>query len=286
MIEVNNLKKVFRNGRGVDDISFQIAQGEVFGFIGPNGAGKSTTIRSLMGFLKPQSGKAKIKGYDCWSESEKIKRYVGYLPGEIAFPQGVSATDFLKFQIGIHEVKDLSRMNDLIDRFKLNINIPINKMSKGMKQKLAIVSTFMKAPDVILLDEPSTGLDPIMQKELIALFNEEKNRGATLFLSSHIFEEIENVADKICIIKDGKIVKYSSMEDIQKNMKQTLFVQFKNSEEVKKLQGEYELDTVDTVRITMDENINEIIKQLSNFEIKKFWTKDVKLNEIFDEYYM
>jgi ABC-2 type transport system ATP-binding protein len=285
MIEVNDLKKVFKNGRGVNEISFQISEGTAFGFIGPNGAGKSTTIRNLMGFLKPQSGSAKIKGYDCWNDSEKIKSFVGYLPGEIAFPSGVSAMEFLKYQAGINNMKDLSKMKDLIDRFKLNVNIPINKMSKGMKQKLAIIATFMKSPEVILLDEPSTGLDPLMQEELISLFKEEKERGATLFLSSHIFEEIENVADEICIIKDGKIVKYATMDDVQKEMSQSIYVTFKTKNDIEKLKLDYKLADDLTAQIQINNNVNEVIRIIANFDVEKIDIKEVKLKEIFNEYY-
>lgn len=286
MIKVSHLTKQFKNGKGILDVSFNIGEGEVLGFIGPNGAGKSTTIRHFMGFLKPDSGKAEIAGHDCWLESELVKSKISYLPGEIVFPAGLSARDFLKLQIGIRNIKSTSKMENLIDRFHLNMDIAIKSMSKGMKQKLAIVSAFMGDAEVILLDEPSTGLDPLMQRELIALFREEKERGKTIFLSSHIFAEIENVADTICFIKSGKIVEYEKLSEIHKKLKPVLLVTLRDSEEAQKLNLPFTVLPNRQIGIEIDHNENEIIRRLSECDIESMDVKKITLDDIFEKYYV
>ena len=190
-IEIQNVTKDFGQGRGVFDISFSVKEGEVFGYLGPNGAGKSTTIRQLLGFVKSQKGSLQILGMDCFRQAAQIHKHIGYLAGEIAFVENMKGMEYIRFIAQLRGMKDDTRMKELIDMFELNPTGKIRKMSKGMKQKLAIVSTFMSDPEVIILDEPSTGLDPIMQRNLIDVFREEKEKGKTIFLSSHIFEEIE-----------------------------------------------------------------------------------------------
>lgn len=286
MINVKSLTKRFKNGKGIFDVSFEVGEGEVLGFIGPNGAGKSTTIRHLMGFLKPDSGTATISGHDCWYESSSIKNKTSYLPGEIVFPGGMSARDFIKLQEGIRCIKDKRKTDELIERFNLDVNISVKSMSKGMKQKLAIISAFMGDPEVILLDEPSTGLDPLMQKELISLLKEEKSKGKTIFLSSHIFGEIENVADAICIIKNGKIVEYEKFSEIHKKLKPILLVTLRDKNQMEKMSIPYAPLTEEEIGIEINDNENEIISQLSKCDIKSIDVKKVSLDDIFEKYYI
>lgn len=285
MIKVENLSKKFPNGKGIFDINFQVSKGEVFGFIGPNGAGKSTTIRHLMGFLKPDSGQAKIHGLSCWSEAKDIKKYVGYLPGEIVFPSSMTAREFIKLQEELKEIRRNSRSKELIDRFELNVNVPIKKMSKGMKQKLAIVSTFMSDPEVIILDEPSTGLDPIMQRNLIDVFREEKEKGKTIFLSSHIFEEIETVADTICIVKNGKIVEYEKYDDVKKMIKPILTVTLSDVSNLNNLRVPYTVLGENRIQFEVDNNADLIIKELSGYQVIDLDVKKVSLTDVFEKYY-
>ena len=285
MIKVTNLTKKFKNGKGIFDLNFEVKKGEVFAFIGPNGAGKSTTIRHLMGFLKADEGNAEILGYDCWKEPGKIKESIGYLPGEIVFPEGMSAKDFLAFQRKIRNIDSEESVQKLVKRFKLNIDIPIKKMSKGMKQKLAIVAAFMGDPEIIFLDEPSTGLDPLMQDELIKLFTEKKKEGKTIFLSSHIFEEIETIADTICIIKNGKIVEYTKLNDISEEIHSKAIVTFINEEDIKNLKMNYKKVKGNVIEIDINNNINKIIKNLANCDVEKLEIKQATLRDIFKKYY-
>lgn len=205
MIGVNNLTRDYGSGKGVFQVSFSIAQGEVFGFLGPNGAGKTTTIRHLMGFLRPEGGSCSINGLDCWKNAPEIQKSLGYIPGEIAFFPEMTGLEYLNFLRSYRGLSDTTRMKELMERFEVDARGKIRKMSKGMKQKIAIVAAFMHDPQVLILDEPTSGLDPLMQNRFTQLIQEERERGKTIFMSSHIFEEVEKTCHRICMIKDGKI---------------------------------------------------------------------------------
>lgn len=206
IIEINNLTKDYGSGRGVFDISLNVEEGQCYGFLGPNGAGKTTTIRHLMGFSKPQAGYSRICGLDTWRNAAKLQNTVGYLPGEIALPSGITGTKFLEMMSRMRDLKNNDYCNELLERFKLDPNIETKQMSLGVKRKLAIVTAFLHDPAVLILDEPTSGLDPIMQKNFIEYILEEKKRGKTIFLSSHIFREVDATCDRISIIKDGRII--------------------------------------------------------------------------------
>lgn len=189
IIEIERLSRDYGEGRGIFDISFSIAEGEVFGFLGPNGAGKTTTIRHLLGFLKAKQGSAKILGMDCWKQSDAITRQLGYIPGEINLLNEMSGEEFLRFMARYRNMQDSGRTQELLERFELRPTGAIRRMSKGMKQKLGIVAAFMHDPKVLILDEPTSGLDPLMQNAFVELIQEEKQRGKTILMSSHMFEE-------------------------------------------------------------------------------------------------
>ena len=206
VIEVSHLTKDYGHGRGVFDVSIKVEQGMCYGFLGPNGAGKTTTIRHLMGFSKPQSGSTSILGCDSWNCADELKNAVGYLPGEIAFPKGLTGTEFLDMQMKMRRVKDETYKNELLERFQLDPSMRVEKMSLGVRRKLAVVTAFLHDPDILILDEPTSGLDPIMQQNFIDFILSEKKRGKTILLSSHIFHEVDACCDRISIIKDGRIV--------------------------------------------------------------------------------
>ncbi len=186
MIELQQLTKVFPNGRGIFDVTLTVRQGEVFGFLGPNGAGKSTTIRHLLGFLKPTKGCASINGFDCWRESVRVQALVGYLPGEIAFPEGMTGMELLDLLAGMRRMNTTRYRDELIERLQLDVRLPIRKMSKGTKQKVGLVAALMHDPEVIILDEPTSGLDPLMQQTFIDLIREENKRENDLFVFTHL----------------------------------------------------------------------------------------------------
>ncbi|MCL2846460.1 MAG: ATP-binding cassette domain-containing protein [Firmicutes bacterium] len=215
VIRVTNLTKDFGSGRGVFDVSFEVKRGEVFGFLGPNGAGKSTTIRHLLGFTKPHGGKTEIMGLDCWMEPQKVQKHIGYVAGEIAFPDNTSGWNFIK-QIAAIRGVDLKRAEELCQYFQLKAAGELKRMSKGMKQKIALVIAFMHDADIIILDEPTSGLDPLMQARFCELIRREKEKGKTILMSSHIFEEIEKTCDRVAIIKQGKLVAQVDLEEMNK----------------------------------------------------------------------
>ena len=215
MIQIENLTRDYGGGKGVFDLSFEVNQGEAFGFLGPNGAGKTTTIRHLMGFLKTQSGHCTINGLDCWKDRCAIQSRLGYIPGEISFFDDMTGTEFLRFAASYRGLGRYSRAEELTARFELNPKGKIKKMSKGMKQKLGIVAAFMHDPDILILDEPTSGLDPLMQSRFIDLVSEEKQRGKTILLSSHIFEEVERTCDRVGIIRQGRLAAVDSTEALR-----------------------------------------------------------------------
>ena len=231
VIEVNHLTKDYGNSRGLFDVSFVVPKGKTFGYCGTNGAGKTTTIRHIMGFLKPDKGFVKVKGLDAWKDAKEIKKYIGYLPGEIAFPPLESGTEFLKAQAELLGVKDMSKAERIINVLQLDPTANLKRMSKGMKQKTALVATFMHSPEIILLDEPTTGLDPLMRDAFINLIKEEKARGATIVMSNHMFDELEETCDYVGFIKDGKIIDIVDMEEIHNRPYREYLIVFETKED-------------------------------------------------------
>ena len=217
-IEVEHLTKDYGSGRGVFDVSIAVDRGEVFGFLGPNGAGKSTTIRHLMGFSKPDSGSTKIEGMETFHRYFEVLNHVGYIPGEIALPAGLTGWEFIRMMQNLQKIHNEKRLGEMLKLFELEDEVlkgETKRMSLGVKRKLAVVTAFMSDPDVLILDEPTSGLDPVMQENFIQFIHEEKERGKTILLSSHIFSEIDSTCDRIAIIKDGKIVSQFVADDLK-----------------------------------------------------------------------
>ena len=217
-IEIDGLTHDFGAGRGIFDVSLSVMPGEVFGFAGVNGAGKTTTIRHLMGFMKPQAGSARIGGLDCWRASDQVKRRVAYVPGEIEFPADRTGTEFLRHQLelsGCDAGAATARARELCDRFQLDAAAPLKRMSKGMKQKTALVAAFALDAEVLVMDEPTTGLDPLMRDVFLDLVREQRAAGRTVFMSSHIFSEMEGVCDRVALIREGRIAAVTSMDEIR-----------------------------------------------------------------------
>ncbi len=291
IIEVKDLTKDYGHGRGVFDISFEVKKGEVFGFLGPNGAGKTTTIRHIMGFSNPEKGETKVFNMSSFKKYNLILNNLGYLPGEIAIPDGLNGWEFIKMMQGLRKVVDEKRLYYLLDKFDLNPKVSIKKMSFGTKRKLAIVTAFMSDPDVLVLDEPTSGLDPIMQKIFIEFIKEEKARGKTILLSSHIFSEVDATCDRIAIIKDGKIVSTFVVNDIKHNKNKTFKIEFNNNEDYRKfLELDYEVVWNDeekrVVKIYInDEKINELITSIKNLDIKYFREIKFTLEDYFMKFY-
>ena len=205
VIALSHITKDYGGGHGVFDVSFAVEQGEVFGFLGPNGAGKTTTIRQLMGFLAPDSGTCTINGLDCRTQTAAIQKNMGYIPGEPARPDDMRGGEFIRFLAAYRGMRGTGRAGELCERFELDTSGRIRRMSKGMKQKVAIVCALMHDPAVLILDEPTSGLDPLMQNRFIDLILEEKQRGKTVLMSSHMFEEVERTCARVGILREGRL---------------------------------------------------------------------------------
>ena len=288
-IVIEHVTKDFGQGKGVFDISFDVKEGEVFGYLGPNGAGKSTTIRQLMGFVKPQKGELRILGMDCFKEADKIHKHVGYLAGEIAFVENMKGMEYINFIAEMRGLKDDTRMKQLIDMFELNPNGRIRKMSKGMKQKIALVTAFMDSPKVIILDEPTSGLDPLMQNRFVELISEEKKKGTTILMSSHIFEEVERTCDRTAIIRKGQIVDTVEMDTLSKIRNKVYTVTLQNEKMAVQLAKQPELTVQsqngNVVKILVNQNIAESLKILAEYEPVDLQISTQSLEDIFLHYY-
>ena len=237
VIEVNNLTKDYGFGRGVFDVSLHVDEGEVFGFLGPNGAGKSTTIRHLLGFSRPQSGETKIFGKDTFEKYFEILSSVGYIPGEIALPAGLTGYEFISMMQNLQHKKNDERLKEMLELFDLKDNVlkgETKRMSLGVKRKLAVVTAFMSDPQVLILDEPTSGLDPVMQEVFVKFIESEKARGKTVLLSSHIFSEVDATCDRIAIIKDGRIVSEFLANDLKHTSDKTYKIRLSDSAEFDK----------------------------------------------------
>ena len=294
VIEVNNLTKDYGSGRGVFDVSFRVEKGEVFGFLGPNGAGKSTTIRHLMGFSKPQSGQTRIFGKDTFDKYFEILGNVGYIPGEIALPAGLTGWEFIRMMQNLQKCRNDEYLNRLLKLFELDPTGETKRMSLGVKRKLAVVTAFMSDPDVLILDEPTSGLDPVMQEVFVEFIKSEKERGKTILLSSHIFSEVDATCDRIAIIKDGKIVSDFIADDLkhasQKNYEIcfTDSVNYNNfiknkSKTVKIISRDPKKNTV--IVSTDDKYINEVVALLSEYSVANFSHLKETLEDYFMSYY-
>ncbi|HCB67478.1 MAG TPA: ABC transporter ATP-binding protein [Acholeplasmataceae bacterium] len=290
MIEVKNMTMKYPSGKGVFSLGFSVKKGEVMGYLGPNGAGKTTTIRALLGFMVPNEGICLIDGLDCFKDATRIQKSLGYIPGEISFFDDMNGDEFLKMLQDLRGIKDTTRQKELLDLFELDPSGKIKKFSKGMKQKLGIVSAFMHNPDVYILDEPTSGLDPIMQNRFIELILEEKKKGKTILMSSHIFEEVEKTCDNVIIIKEGRIVVKSDVHTLKSTQRNGYDFKVKNHVEAVELlkqkgfEAEEQLNNLIRVYVTGD-TIDQFFKVLSQFTILEFHEINQTLEDVFMQYY-
>jgi ABC-2 type transport system ATP-binding protein len=225
-IQVDRLTRFYGKNRGVDDLAFTVERGEIFGFLGPNGAGKTTTIRLLMGLIRPTRGSARIFGLDCWRDATAVKSHVGYVPGDARLYEGMTGAQFFDFLAGFRGGVDPARRRMLVERFEVDLSRTIKHLSKGNRQKIALVQAFMHDPPLLILDEPSSGLDPLMQRELLTFLGEERARGKTIFLSSHLLHEVEQIADRVGIIRDGRLVAVATIDELKRQRTRRMEVIF------------------------------------------------------------
>ena len=282
VITAENLTKDYGQGRGIFDLNFSIKKGETFGFVGTNGSGKTTTIRHIMGFIKPQKGSVKVLGKDAWHSSCEIKKDVSYIPGEIAFPDLKDGITFLKNQAELLGLKSLDYANYLIKKLQLDPSANLKRMSKGMKQKTAIVAALMSDKDILILDEPTTGLDPLMRETFIELIFEQKAKGKTILMSSQMFDELELTCDRVALIYNGRIVDIADVNELKSSTLRTYkieFLQKTDYQKFKRLSYKIVRDQKQYNQVTIqidDSKINRLFKTLKNYKLK--FISEIKFN--------
>lgn len=289
MIKINNLTKDFGNKKGVFHITFNIKEKEVFGFLGPNGAGKTTTIRHLMGFLNADTGECTINGMECRKNTASIMKQVGYLPGELALLDSMTGMQFFRFMAQLRQQTDMTFCKQLLERFELDAHTSIKKMSKGMKQKVAVITAFMHDPQILILDEPTAGLDPLMQIEFAKLIGEEKNKGKTILMSSHNFDEVEKNCDTIGIIREGEMVCIEDIHSIRQKKRQNYTIEFFDMEEALKFVNttRFTIGNISDKSVEIKEVIdfNNLIKELTNYNLIDIQSEKYSLENLFMHYY-
>ena len=269
-------------------VSFEVGEGEFFAFLGPNGAGKTTTIRCLMGFMSPDTGQCTIAGRDCFHDAPAIQKNLGYIPGEIAFFDKMTGEGFLRFLHRLRGTTNLTRQQELIARFEFDPRGQIKRFYKGMKQKVGIVAAFMHDPQVIILDEPTSGLDPLMQNRFVDLVREEKQKGKTILMSSHLFEEIEKTADRVLVIKDGRIVAADSVSRLKDQQKKVFLLTLTHARDIKKLPARYARHQLDATHFEVaveGKQINHFLQALCALRLDNLQSKVQSLEEVFLNYY-
>jgi ABC-2 type transport system ATP-binding protein len=299
VIEVRNLSKDYGSGRGVFGVSFTVEKGECFGFLGPNGAGKSTTIRHLLGFSKPQQGECLIEGKDSFAHYDEVLRDVGYIPGEIALPAGLTGEEFLKMEQSLQGKKNDAMQKKMLDLFHLDADLlqgETKRMSLGVKRKLAIVAAFQGDPAILILDEPTSGLDPLMQEAFIHFVVEEKKAGKTILLSSHIFSEVDQTCDRIAIIKDGRLVSLFNANDLKHASTKTYEVAFPDEMAYQSFLTKHSASSCMKILkeepfekklliSAEDKDINRVIEHFSHYNLVGFTAKKETLQDYFMHFY-
>ena len=291
VLQIEHLTKDYGHGRGVFDVSFNVEKGEVFGFLGPNGAGKTTTIRHIMGFSRPQEGTTSVDGLNSWLYPSVIQKDLGYLPGEIALPESLTGTQFIKMMADLRGIRDMFHTDYLIKKLELEPSGGLKRMSLGMKRKLAIVTAFMHDPAVLVLDEPTSGLDPLMQDIFIEFIKEEKSKGKTILLSSHIFSEVDATCDRIAIIKEGHLISTFVANELRQNESKTFKLEFNSKEDLERFKEEkIEIISVKRHRnqakvLINDQEINKFIEIISRYDLKFFSEIKFTLEDYFMKFY-
>ena len=288
-IATSGLTKDYGGGRGLFDLDLEVAEGEVFGYLGPNGAGKSTTIRLLMGLIHPTQGSASVFGLDCIDRSVEVKRLVGYVPGELPQFGGLRGRDIVGHFADLRGGVDPQRVKQICERFDLDLGLKFREYSSGNKRKLAIVLAFMHRPRLLVLDEPSNGLDPLNQQEFFKLTQEARSEGATIFLSSHVLSEVEHVCERIAIIRRGKLVKVGRLEELHEMHVRRLDVEFAGAALPQLFANLPGVEDVQAnhhhVTFTARGSIEPVVDALAGQHVVNLSSREPSLEEIFLTYY-
>ena len=289
VIEIQNLTRDYGQGRGVFDLSFSVEAGEVFGFLGPNGAGKTTTIRHLMGFIKPRAGRVRLFGQDCFAHAGELHRQVGYLPGELALGDGLTGAGMIRFTAGLRGWKDTRDADELARLLELDPRQPIRRMSKGTKQKVGLVCALMGEPRLLILDEPTSGLDPLMQSRFVELIGRARARGATVLLSSHLFEEVERTCTRAAVLRAGRLAAVQPMEQLRRSKSRRYVFTFADPETAAAAAARWPDARAEGVRLTArvqgGESLPALLALGAEYGARDLETHGLTLEESFHQYY-
>ena len=289
-IETSGLSKDYGEGRGVFDLDLEVRPGEVFGFLGPNGAGKSTMMKMLLGLISPSGGAARILGLDCAADGLAIKRRVGYLPGDFAMYPGLTGAEMLDHLASLRGGTSQAVRDTLADRFEAQLDRPIGDLSTGNRQKIGLISAFMHEPEVLILDEPIAGLDPLVQQSFHALLDETAAEGGTVLLSSHTLSEVERVADRVAILRRGRLVRVDTLENLREVAVHRLEVDIAGGREhAADLAGVPGVTDVrhegDHLLVSYEGSADPLVKALARYEVSALRSRDDDLEEVFLDLY-
>jgi ABC-2 type transport system ATP-binding protein len=287
IIELSKLTKYYGKSRGIVDVSFNVEEGEIFGFIGPNGAGKSTTIRLLLSLIHPTSGSAKVFGKDVVTLGPEIRRDIGYLPSEVFYYEGMKVIDLLKYSASFYKCDCTQRMHDLSEIMELEMNRRISDLSYGNKKKVGIVQGLLHSPKLLFLDEPTAGLDPLMQRKFFDLVRSENARGVTVFFSSHILGEVQRLCTRVGIIREGSLVEISDIRTLQQNNYKKIRITAEGLNP-----ATFDLPGVTNVQVENNTlsfffkgDINAMLQKISSLKVGDVTIEEPTLEEIFMHYY-
>jgi len=287
VIETQKLTKFYGKSRGIEDLDLTVEEGEIFGFIGPNGAGKSTTIRTLLNFIFPSSGKATIFGMDCVKESTRIKAVTGYVPGEINYYRETRVRDLLNYAASFHENIDRSYLDRLCEEFEIEVDKRIGNLSLGNKKKVAIAQALMHKPRLLILDEPANGLDPLIQSRLFSRLTEVNQEGTTVLLSSHNLSEVQRFCHRVGIIREGTIIKVSQVDELLGAASRRIIV--KSQDDLTNSLQELGIKEIEaaggTYVFIFNGHIDQMVKTLARHSIDDLRIEEPSLEEQFMHYY-
>jgi ABC-2 type transport system ATP-binding protein len=288
-ITTEGLTKDYGMGRGLFDLDLQMQEGEVLGYLGPNGAGKTTTIRLLMGMIHPTRGRAEIFGLDTQKKAVEVKKLVGYVPGELPNFGGMRGSEIVAYMGGLRGGADPKEVSKLCKRLDLDLGLKFRHYSRGNKQKLAIVLGFMHRPRLLILDEPTGGLDPLNQQEFYAMCKEVADTGVSVFLSSHILSEVEHMSDHIAIIRSGRLVKVAKMEELHEIHLHEVDLEFATDPPVEAIKAAPGVDRVTVedhhVHLTIAGSFAPLMKAVASAEVLNYTSHEPSLEEVFLTYY-
>ena len=287
IIEIKDLTKYYGKARGIIDVNLKVKEGEIFGFIGPNGAGKSTTIRTILNFIYPTKGSAKIFGLDCIKDSKEIRKDIGYLPSEVNYYDDMKVIDLLNYSASFYKGDYRDRIKSLSERLELDLNRKIEDLSFGNKKKVSIVQALLHKPKLLILDEPTGGLDPLMQNRFFEILREENKDGTTIFFSSHILSEVQKMCDKVAIIKEGKILKIEDIEKLRNNKFKNVKIELNDDADLDlNIKGVINKEVINkTVKLLFNGDIKELVGMVNGIDITNIWIEEPSLEEIFIHYY-